>query len=201
MPIRIRCLCRASRADGYAFLSFLGEVHEVDFTGAQPVVRAAVVAGRAAREQATGGPAASRSARSTARSSRLYVPMHVGGEGTHKDGGTEIWVFDIATISAWRAGRCSATGSRAWSAVQVSQDDAPLLFAANDSLRRRGFRRPHRPPAARREAARPDSLADAESIRDGTRDASLDHLFERSSRSLAQRTSRRSLLGDARPAC
>ena len=23
--------------------------------------------------------------------------MHQGGEGTHKDGGTEIWVFDIAT--------------------------------------------------------------------------------------------------------
>ena len=32
--------------NGYAFLSFLGEVHEVDFSGAKPVFRSALVNAR-----------------------------------------------------------------------------------------------------------------------------------------------------------
>ena len=65
---------------------------------------------------------------------RLYVPMHQGGEGTHKDGGTEIWVFDLSThqrLARWPMAAQKLSGVLA---MQVSQDDAPLLFAAARSL-------------------------------------------------------------------
>jgi methylamine dehydrogenase heavy chain len=64
---------------------------------------------------------------------KLYVPMHQGGEGTHKDGGTEIWVFDMTShqrIARWPV---AAHKLAHVLALQVSQDDAPLLFAATDS--------------------------------------------------------------------
>ncbi len=50
-------------------------------------------------------------------------------------------------------------------AVQVSQDDAPLLFAATTNRRRRGARCPHRPAAPRRETAGTDPLALADSLK------------------------------------
>jgi methylamine dehydrogenase heavy chain len=56
--------------------------------------------------------------------------MHRGGEGTHKDGGTEIWVFDTTShqrIARWPVAPlklATVTG------VQVSQDANPLLYAA-----------------------------------------------------------------------
>jgi len=59
--------------------------------------------------------------------------MHRGGEGTHKDGGTEIWVFDMATherVARWPIAPLKLAPLLA---VQVSQDDAPLLFAATDT--------------------------------------------------------------------
>ena len=58
--------------------------------------------------------------------------MHVGGEGSHKDGGTEIWVFDLKThqrVARWPLEHEKLAPVLA---VQVSQDDAPLLFAATN---------------------------------------------------------------------
>ena len=58
--------------------------------------------------------------------------LHRGGEGTHKDGGTEIWVFDMKThqrVARWPVASQKLTPVVA---IQVSQDDAPILFAATD---------------------------------------------------------------------
>jgi len=59
--------------------------------------------------------------------------MHRGGEGTHKDGGTEIWVFDLATHR--RLARWAMPGARLTRilGVQVTQDESPLLFLATES--------------------------------------------------------------------
>ena len=64
---------------------------------------------------------------------KLFVPMHRGGEGTHKGGGTEIWVFDTKTHQ--RVARWPMAPQKLASvvAVQVSQDDAPILFAATEN--------------------------------------------------------------------
>ena len=56
--------------------------------------------------------------------------MHKAGQEAHKDGGTEIWAFDIKThkrVGRWPLGSPKLTPVIA---VQVSQDPQPILFAA-----------------------------------------------------------------------
>jgi len=114
---------------GYAFLSFLGEVHEVDLRGPQPVFAAPwpLVSGAEKGVWRPGGVQVGAIHRSLGR---LYVPMHKGGEGTHKDGGTEIWVFDLASHRRLARWQVRPQGLAPVLAVQVSQDAAPILFAA-----------------------------------------------------------------------
>jgi len=59
---------------------------------------------------------------------RLYVIMHEDGKpSTHKDPGSEIWVFDLATKARVQriALRDDAT------IVEVSRDDEPLMYTAS----------------------------------------------------------------------
>jgi methylamine dehydrogenase heavy chain len=119
-------------SSGYAFLSFLGAVHEVDFSGPQPVIQPPWSLVSAA-EKGHWRPGGAQVAAIHRRLGRLYVPMHRGGEGSHKVGGSELWVFDLHTHR--RIARWQLASSRLGpvTAVQVSQDAAPLLFAATDS--------------------------------------------------------------------
>ena len=64
---------------------------------------------------------------------KLFVPMHRGGEGSHKTGGTEIWVFDMKTQQRLARWPLAPHKLAPVLAVQVSQDDAPILFAATDA--------------------------------------------------------------------
>jgi methylamine dehydrogenase heavy chain len=115
---------------GVVFLSFLGQVHEVDLSGAQPAFAApwSLVTDS---ERGQWRPGASSQIGAIQHAlGRLYVPMHRGGEGTHKDGGSELWVYDLASHK--RLGRWPMKAFAPVMAVGVSQDTAPLLFAAND---------------------------------------------------------------------
>ena len=114
---------------GYAFLSFLGEVHEVDLSGAQPAFTPPWSMVSPA-ERGRWRPGADQVGAIHRGLGRLYVPMHPGGEGTHKDGGTEIWVFDMAGHRRLARWPVQAAGLSRVLAVQVSQDPAPILFAA-----------------------------------------------------------------------
>lgn len=117
---------------GYTFLSFLGEVHPVDFRGAQPQFEPTWwLVG--ADEKGQWRPGASQVGAIHRALGRLYVPMHKGAEGTHKDGGTEIWVFDMNTrrrVARWPV---QPLGLSKVTALEVSQDGAPILFLANDA--------------------------------------------------------------------
>ncbi|HEY0767551.1 MAG TPA: amine dehydrogenase large subunit [Steroidobacteraceae bacterium] len=119
-------------SSGFAFLSFLGEVHEVDFSGAQPSFAPPWPLVSAA-ESGQWRPGGSQVGAIHRALGRLYVPMHKGGEGTHKDGGTEIWVFDLASHRRLARWPLHAGGLAPVLAVQVSQDGAPILFAATDT--------------------------------------------------------------------
>jgi len=116
---------------GYAFLSFLAEVHEVDLSGAQPAFAPSWSLVSPA-EQGHWRPGAEQVGAIHRELGRLYVPMHQGGEGTHKDGGTEIWVFDMASHRRLARWPLHAAGLSRVLAVQVSQDPAPILFAASE---------------------------------------------------------------------
>jgi methylamine dehydrogenase heavy chain len=117
---------------GFAFLSFLGEFHEVDLSGPQPVFATpwSLVSAAERGDWRPGGEQVGAIHRTLGK---LFVPMHRGGEETHKDGGTELWVFDLETQR--RAARWSmkAAGIGPVLALEVSQDPAPLLFLATDA--------------------------------------------------------------------
>jgi methylamine dehydrogenase heavy chain len=115
--------------DGYAFVSFLGEVHEIDFSAAQPAFRMpwSLVTPAEKGHWRPGGQTIAALHRSLGR---LYVPMHRGIEGSHKEGGTEIWVFDIKTHQRLARWPLQANKLPPVMAVQVSQDPSPILFAA-----------------------------------------------------------------------
>jgi len=81
---------------GNVFLSFLGEVHQIDFSAAPPEF-AAPWSLVSPAEKGHWRPGAYQVGAVHRELGRLYVPMHEGGEGTHKDGGTEIWVYDLAS--------------------------------------------------------------------------------------------------------
>jgi methylamine dehydrogenase heavy chain len=115
--------------EGVVLLSFLGQVHEVNLAQAPATIKApwSLVTDAERGKWRPGGNQMGALHRGLGR---LYVPMHQGGEGTHKDGGSEIWVFDMAThkrLARWPVAAKYKLDSI--SAVQVSQDQQPLLFA------------------------------------------------------------------------
>ena len=74
-----------------------GQVHEVDLAGGRAALRRAVAAGRGRRRRAggwrIGGSPAPGAAPPTRR---LFALMHQGGPDSHKDAGSELWVYDLA---------------------------------------------------------------------------------------------------------
>lgn len=119
-------------SNGYAFLSFLGQVHEVDLAAAQPAFHPAWSLLSAADQAQSWRPGGTQVGAIHRKSGKLFVPMHRGGEGTHKQGGTEIWVFDMKThrrVARWPLAPLKLSSAIA---VQVSQDDAPVMFVATE---------------------------------------------------------------------
>lgn len=115
------------------FLSFTGKVYPVklgDKPEFEPVWTLSEASGlpppSMQAEQLAWRPGGSRLAAWHKATNRLFVLMHAGTHWTHKEGGSEIWVFDIAGKK--RLARY-AFGGRA-SALTVSQDDKPLLYVS-----------------------------------------------------------------------
>jgi methylamine dehydrogenase heavy chain len=118
-------------SDGYAYVSFLGEVHEVNFTQAKPVMRApwSLVS---ATEKGSWRPGGVQIGAVHYSLGKLFVPMHRGGAGSHKNGGSEIWVFDLKSHQRTARWPIDTRATGPVEAVQISQDAAPLLFAATE---------------------------------------------------------------------
>ena len=68
-------------------------------------------------------------------SHRLFVLMHQGRYWTHKNSGTEVWVFDATTGNRVSRIRLPEPAQ----SVAVSQDADPLLYVIADSERIYGF--------------------------------------------------------------
>jgi methylamine dehydrogenase heavy chain len=57
-------------------------------------------------------------------SRRLYSLMHVGGEDTHKDPGTEVWVYDLRKKQRTQRIELKEIAT----AIAVTADAKPLMF-------------------------------------------------------------------------
>lgn len=107
----------------WLFFTFSGKVIPVSQGGtAAPVVEAAW----SLTDKDTSGwrPGGIQTAAYHAGTGRLYVLMHQGGPHTHKDPGTEIWIYDVAKRQRVQrvALKTPATS------IAVSSDGKPLLY-------------------------------------------------------------------------
>jgi methylamine dehydrogenase heavy chain len=149
----------ARHGSKWVFVSFAGFVHGVDFSGTSPRAESPwslVDDGERGDEWRPGGLQQVTLHQAT---QQLYVVMHQGGAGTHKDPGPEIWAYDLARrtrveriqvpnlaadflgpLLGLESGGLShrllswATPNPGVHAIAVTQDDRPLLFARNADL-------------------------------------------------------------------
>jgi methylamine dehydrogenase heavy chain len=143
----------------WLFASFDGYLHEVEFAGSKPSL-AARWSLMSDRERADSWLVGGSQHLALHRDSRrLYSLVHQGGPGSHKDAGSEIWVYDLekqarvdtfeipALLPAFlRPVLGLEPGSLAYRAlsfftpsmgahrVVVSQDDEPLLFLRHGEI-------------------------------------------------------------------
>lgn len=137
----------------WLFVSFLGQVHTIDFTSEGPDVRATWSLVSGPEKEAGWRPGGLQPHALHAGTNRLYVLMHEGGPGSHKDASPEVWVFDVESqdrLARFDVPNLAAEflgpmfgvspGSLGHSllgwlvpnegahALVVSQDESPLLF-------------------------------------------------------------------------
>ncbi|MEE2662886.1 MAG: amine dehydrogenase large subunit [Myxococcota bacterium] len=82
--------------DSWIFVSFAGWAHVIDFSSGEPSFESPwslISAEDRARSWRIGGAQHLALHEPTGR---LYAAVHQGGPDTHKEGGTEVWVYDIA---------------------------------------------------------------------------------------------------------
>ena len=116
---------------GVLHVSFLGDIYAIDLSGAEPRF-AAPWPTVTAQQRGHWRPGGQQVVAYHAGTGRLYLPMHRGGEGSHKAGGTEIWVFDANTHRRLARWQVDAKKYGAVNAVLTTQDDKPLLFASTE---------------------------------------------------------------------
>ncbi|MBS0393009.1 MAG: amine dehydrogenase [Proteobacteria bacterium] len=117
---------------GIVFLSFLGDVYGVDLSGAEPAF-APVWSTATAAERGKWRPGGGQVLALHRKTGRLYLQVHRGGDGSHKVTGTEVWAFDGATHRRFGRWPIDAKAHGGVQAIQVSQDDKPLLFLMTEN--------------------------------------------------------------------
>lgn len=109
------------------FLSFLGNVHVIDFSGEVATQEAPWTFIGPKERAANWRPGGYGNIAYSAANGQLYVGMHPHGrEGSHKTPAAEIWKVDLARRAV--TGRVRSDGANY---LQVSRDAHPLLFAVN----------------------------------------------------------------------
>lgn len=109
-------------------VSYAGLVIPLDLSGAAAQRQAAWSLSSPAEKAAGWRPGGWQVTHFHVPSKRLYVLMHRGHEWTHKESGTEVWVFDVQTQKRLQKIKLSKPAQ----SIAVSQDDSPLLFTIVD---------------------------------------------------------------------
>ena len=137
----------------WLFVSFLGQVHAVDYTEGTPIAKAPWSLVSDAERDDGWRPGGLQPHALHAATNRLFVLMHEGEAGSHKDPSPEIWVFEtlshdrlerievpnlaveflgpmfgLAPDSFGRSVLGWVVPNEGAHSLVVSQDDSPLLF-------------------------------------------------------------------------
>ena len=115
----------------YYFPSFKGMIHPVDMNAAAPVMPDAWSLLQEQDRQENWRPGGWQVVTAHEASGRLFVLMHPDGEnGSHKGGGSEVWVFDVENKQ--RVGRIIL---KHWGvSMEVTQGAAPYLAVVNADM-------------------------------------------------------------------
>jgi len=119
--------------DMWIFVSFKGNVYPVDTSGERPRPGKVWSLFSEAQRAESWRPGGVQELAVHAASGRLYSLVHQGGDGSHKDPGQDVWVYDLSTQQQIQKIKLDKPAT----AIQVSKDDAPLLFTifiANPTL-------------------------------------------------------------------
>jgi methylamine dehydrogenase heavy chain len=109
------------------FISFLGNVHVIDFSGAVATQETPWTFLGAKERAAHWRPGGYSNIAYSPFNGQLYLGMHPDGqEGSHKTPAAEIWKLDVATHQV--TGRVKSDGANY---LQLSKEVHPLLFTVN----------------------------------------------------------------------
>lgn len=110
--------------DRWVHVSFRGDVYEIDTSGPAPAFAEPwSLLGETDRAESW-RPGGVQHLAAHVATRRLYSLMHRGGADTHKDPGTEVWVYDLDAKK--RVQRIALEGIA--TSIEVTQDEAPLLL-------------------------------------------------------------------------
>jgi methylamine dehydrogenase heavy chain len=109
----------------WVFVTFSGNVVRIDATTATLRAEASWSLLEAADHQESWRPGGMQHLALHGPTRRLYSVMHVGGPDSHKDPGTEVWAYDLA--SRKRVQRIALKEPA--TSIAVTADAKPLLFA------------------------------------------------------------------------
>lgn len=114
----------------YLFTSFHGMVRSADFRGDKATFGTPWSLLSDAERAEGWRPGGMQQTAVQEKLHRFYVAMHKGGEGTHKDPASEVWVYDLNTkkrLARWNLAQQKIDPLVI--AIQVSEDDHPLFYA------------------------------------------------------------------------
>lgn len=108
------------------FVTFKGNIRGIDMAGAQAIEKPAFALGTAEGASPEWRPGGWQVITADA-AGRLYVLMSPAGkEGSHKEGGSEVWVIDPATKKRLQRIKLAAPGL----SIEATQETAPSLVVA-----------------------------------------------------------------------
>jgi len=115
---------------GYLFVTFGGRVTPADFSVSPARFDAPWQLVSPAEARDGWRPGGLQPFAASEATGRLYVLMHQGGEGSHKEPGTEIWVYDVkshARVARWKL---TAAKLMPMVTLSVSEGSSPLVYGS-----------------------------------------------------------------------
>ncbi len=116
----------ARLGDSWYFISYTGDVYQLDGSSGKPTFPESWSLLNVEDRAASWLPGGGQFLAIHEPTKRLFVAMHQGGDFSHKDPGTEIWIYDLVTHQRLQR----ITANNVVTSVAVTRDDKPLMFTA-----------------------------------------------------------------------